>query len=111
MGTGGSLVLSTELSDYEVVIRVEDSGQGMRPEVVANMHQAWFTTRKTGNGLGMMIVRRIVRDHGGELSVQSGEGRGTTVSIALPRQARAARILESGNGGGARRPPGEVIDV
>ncbi len=111
MGTGGTLALSTELSDYEVVIRVEDTGPGMSPEVVANMHQAWFTTRKTGNGLGMMIVRRIVRDHGGELSVQSGAGRGTTVSIALPRQARAARILESGEGPGARRQAREVIDV
>ena len=56
-------------------------------------------------------MRRIVRDHGGELSVQSGEGKGTTVSIALPRQARAARFLESGEGEPPRRKPDEVIDV
>ena len=111
MGTGGTLQVATELTDYEVVIRVEDSGKGMSPETVAQMHQAWFTTKKTGTGLGMLIVRRIVRDHGGELSVQSGEGQGTTVIIALPRQARAARFLESGEGEAARRPPDEVIDV
>jgi PAS domain S-box-containing protein len=111
MGTGGSLRIVTELTDYDVVIRIEDSGKGMSPETVAQMHQAWFTTKKTGNGLGMLIVRRIVRDHGGELSVQSGEGQGTTVSIALPRQARAARFLESGEGEPPRRKPDEVIDV
>jgi signal transduction histidine kinase len=112
MGTGGTLVLTTDLTDYDVVIQVEDSGKGMSPEVVGNMHQAWFTTRKTGTGLGMLIVRRIVREHGGELSVQSGEGQGTTVSIALPRQARAARFLESGEAPPARRPAAdEVIDV
>jgi two-component system, sporulation sensor kinase E len=111
MGTGGTLRLGTELTDYHVVIRIEDSGKGMSPETVAQMHQAWFTTKKTGNGLGMVIVRRIVREHGGELSVQSGEGQGTTVSIALPRQARPARFLESGEAETPRRNPGEVIDV
>ena len=110
-GTGGTLWVATELTDYDVVIRVEDSGKGMSPETMAQMHQAWFTTRKNGTGLGMLIVRRIVREHGGELSVQSGEGKGTTVIIALPRQNRAARFLESGENDTPRRKPGQVIDV
>ena len=112
MGTGGTLVLRTELTDYDVVIQVEDTGKGMSPEVVGNMHQTWFTTRKSGTGLGMLIVRRIVREHGGEMSVQSGEGKGTTVGIALPRQARAARFLPSGEAAAARHAAeDEVIDV
>lgn len=112
MGTGGTLILRSELTDSDVVISVEDSGKGMSPEVVANMHQTWFTTKKTGTGLGMMVVRRIVRSHGGELSIESAEGRGTTVSIALPRTAKAARFLESGDPPPARHPgPAEVIDV
>lgn len=112
MGTGGTLVLRTELTDFDVVIQVEDTGKGMSPEVVGNMHQTWFTTRKSGTGLGMLIVRRIVREHGGEMSVQSGEGKGTTVGIALPRQARAARFLPSGEAAAARHAAeDEVIDV
>ena len=111
MGISGTLAIRTELTDYDVVIQVEDSGKGMSPETVAQMHQTWFTTKKTGTGLGMMIVRRIVREHGGELSVQSREGRGTTVSIALPRQARPARFLEAGDGENTRRKSDDVIDV
>lgn len=112
MGTGGILMLRSELTDSDVVISVEDSGKGMPPEVVASMHQTWFTTKKTGTGLGMMVVRRIVRSHGGELSIESAEGRGTTVSIALPRTAKAARFLESGDAPARRKDSAdEVIDV
>lgn len=113
MGTGGTLVLRSELTDSDVVVSVEDTGKGMPPEVVANMHKAWFTTKKTGTGLGMMVVRRIVRSHGGELSIESADGHGTRVSIALPRTTKAVRFLESGETPARRPPPAaeEVIDV
>lgn len=113
MGTGGSLVIRSELTDYHVRVSVTDTGKGMTPATVANMHQAWFTTKKNGTGLGMLIVRRIVRDHGGELSVESAEEKGTTVSISLPRTTRGVRFLEAGDGPASKRPapPPEVIDV
>lgn len=84
----------------------------MAPETVAAMHDPWFTTRKSGTGLGMMIVRRIVREHGGELGIESQEGKGTRVTITLPRGPRPGRYLESGDEAGRLRPevPG-VIDV
>ena len=111
MGTGGSLTIRSDLSEYEAVISFEDTGKGMSPEVVAAMHEPWFTTKSSGTGLGMLIVRRIVRDHGGELGIESEEGRGTRVTISLPRGQRPARYLESGDDASkARKAPG-VIDV
>ena len=112
MGTGGSLTIRSDLSEYDAVVSFEDNGKGMSPETVAAMHDAWFTTRKTGVGLGMLIVRRIVREHGGELSIESSEGKGTRVTITLPRGQRPARFLESGSPDDRRKPAvPEVIDV
>ncbi len=110
MGTGGSLTIRSDLSEYDAVISFEDTGRGMSPETVASMHDAWFTTRKTGVGLGMLIVRRIVREHGGELSIESSEGKGTRVTLTLPRGPRPVRFLESGDAPSKPAAQG-VIDV
>ena len=110
MGTGGSLTIRSDLSEYDAVISFEDTGRGMSPETVAAMHDAWFTTRKTGVGLGMLIVRRIVREHGGELSIESSEGKGTRVTLTLPRGPRPVRFLESGDAPAKPAAQG-VIDV
>ncbi|HSL91747.1 MAG TPA: ATP-binding protein, partial [Candidatus Limnocylindrales bacterium] len=48
----------------------------------------FFTTRKNGSGLGLPIVRQIVREHGGKIVLRSREGRGTTVTLLLPPEAR-----------------------
>lgn len=111
MGTGGCLTIRSDLSATAVTLTIHDTGRGMPPEVLASMHQTWFTTRKSGTGLGMMIVRRIVRDHGGELSVESREGEGTAVTISLPRVSRAVRFLPPGDTAPPRRPDTDVIDV
>ncbi len=110
MGTGGSLTIRSDLADYDAVISFEDTGKGMSPETVAAMHDAWFTTRKSGVGLGMLIVRRIVREHGGELSIESSEGKGTRVTLTLPRGPRPLRFLESGSAPARAETPA-VIDV
>lgn len=112
MGTGGSLTIRSDLSGYDAVVSFEDTGRGMSPETVAAMHDAWFTTRKTGVGLGMLIVRRIVREHGGELSIESSEGVGTRVTLTLPRGPRPVRFLPSGDPGERKKAAEpEVIDV
>ena len=109
MRPGGSLTIRCELADYEVRISFEDTGKGMSPATVAAIHEPWFTTRESGHGLGMLIIRRIIRDHGGELSIESEEGRGTKVIISLPRGQRPVRYLESGDPAPAAEPG--VIDV
>jgi two-component system, sporulation sensor kinase E len=112
MGTGGSLTIRSDLSEYDAVVTFEDTGRGMSPETVAAMHEAWFTTRKTGVGLGMLIVRRIMREHGGELRIDSSEGKGTRITLTLPRGPRPVRFLEAGSPDERKKPAEpEVIDV
>ncbi|MBL0939912.1 MAG: response regulator [Gemmatimonadaceae bacterium] len=69
------------------IIEVEDDGVGMSPEVVARMFEPFFTTKRLGDGtgLGLSTVYGIVTQAGGQLFVESAPGRGTTVSVALPR--------------------------
>ena len=74
-----------------VVIEVIDTGVGIRAEHLPNVTEPFFTTKEDGKGtgLGLAICRRIVREHQGELEIDSEVGRGTTVRIILP--VRVAR--------------------
>ena len=64
---------------------VTDNGKGMSPEVIKHIFEPFYSTKKEkGNGLGMFITYGIVRRLGGEITVDSTEGKGTTVSITLP---------------------------
>jgi len=68
-----------------MVIGVTDNGQGMSEEVRQKLFQPHFTTKKGGHGLGLANSQKIIRNHGGDIQVQSLEGEGTTFTIALPR--------------------------
>lgn len=68
-------------------IRVTDQGPGVAAAVQERLFQPFFTTKPAGTGLGLSIVRRIVELHGGFVSLQGAEGRGTTVLIELPSGA------------------------
>jgi signal transduction histidine kinase len=59
------------------------------------MFEPFRTTKTDGTGLGMLIVRRILREHGGELEVESEENVGTTVTLYFPRSDKNVRLLES----------------
>jgi len=70
----------------EIVVR--DSGSGMPPEALKRLGTPFFTTRDDGTGLGVVLARSVVAQHGGSLRYDSELGRGTTASISLPtRQA------------------------
>jgi signal transduction histidine kinase len=69
----------------------------MAPENLSRVFEPYFTTKTSGTGLGLLIVRRIVREHGGELSIESSEGKGLTVTIRLPHVDRRIRMLEAGD--------------
>jgi signal transduction histidine kinase len=87
MGSGGELRISTELVTGEpprVAIRVQDNGPGIPSENLEKLFEPFFTTKEGGTGLGLAMARRIVAEHGGEISVQSESGRGSTFSITLP---------------------------
>lgn len=71
--------------DGGLLVRITDNGKGMSPEVLKHIFEPFYSTKKEkGNGLGMFITYGIVRRLGGEITVDSTEGKGTTVSIALP---------------------------
>ncbi|HET9298835.1 MAG TPA: ATP-binding protein, partial [Candidatus Polarisedimenticolaceae bacterium] len=85
MPGGGRLTLRLSAPDDRVEFAVEDTGVGMPPEVVARVGEPFFTTKSAGSGLGLTIAAQIVRDHGGEIAVESAVGQGTTMRIRLSR--------------------------
>jgi PAS domain S-box-containing protein len=108
MGSGGKLEIRTTLDDYTVRLTFADTGAGISPDDLGQVFEPFFTTKQQGTGLGMLIVRRIVQQHGGEVAIESEVGRGTTVTLHLPRGAKNTRVL--GHGESDERAP-EVIDV
>ena len=92
----GTLRIRTDLADTHVTVRFEDSGGGMSAENLSHVFEPYFTTKPSGSGLGLLIVRRIVREHGGELSIESSQGKGLTLTIRLPFIDRRIRMLEAG---------------
>ena len=65
-------------------ITVADTGEGISPEALSHLFIPFFTTKDQGNGLGLPICERIVREHGGELEVESSPGKGTRFVVRLP---------------------------
>ncbi len=95
MRNGGILRISTERTDTHFVTTFSDNGSGIPPDKISRIFEPYFTTKASGSGLGLLIVRRIVREHGGELQLESHEGRGTTVRLLLPLPERRVRLLPS----------------
>ncbi|MEY2525629.1 MAG: hypothetical protein QOE73_400, partial [Verrucomicrobiota bacterium] len=92
----GVLHIRTDRDDTHVLVSFTDTGGGISAENLSRIFEPYFTTKSTGTGLGLLIVRRIVREHGGELSVESSEGKGLTLTIRLPYIDRRVRMLEAG---------------
>jgi two-component system, sporulation sensor kinase E len=92
----GALRIRTDLADTHVIVRFVDTGGGMSAENLSRVFEPYFTTKPSGSGLGLLIVRRIVREHGGELSIESSEGKGLSVTIRLPFIDKRIRMLEAG---------------
>jgi len=73
----------------QFVINVTDNGSGMGEEVSSRIFENHFTTKKVGHGIGLANTRKIIHNHGGEISVQSEENKGTTFTVTLPRQPKS----------------------
>lgn len=101
-GGRGRVVISTKCMDYEYVMTIRDNGTGISPEHMGALFEPYRTTKSSGSGLGLLIVRRIVREHGGEISIESQDNEGTQVRIYLPRGEKSVRLLAM---------PKEVIDL
>ncbi len=93
MGQGGLLKVRTSSDADWVQVSFTDTGGGMSREAMARIFEPYFTTKKAGSGLGLMITQRIVRSHGGEIAIESDPGRGLRLTIRLPRHDRQVQML------------------
>lgn len=89
---GDEVLVSSQRDADQVLIQVTDTGQGMEPDVLDQVFRPYFSTKKGGTGLGLPTTRRIVREHGGDLTVTSEPGRGTQFTMTLPIRAPAPRL-------------------
>jgi PAS domain S-box-containing protein len=84
MPQGGELTIATRVENNQVEVSISDTGEGMPPEVRANIFQPYFTTKEKGTGLGLAICKNIVEEHGGCMLVDSQPGKGSTFTIQIP---------------------------
>lgn len=83
----GKIVLRTRRRRGTVAIEVSDNGSGIPDEVKAHLFEPFFTTKPTGCGLGLFTARRLVQQNGGQISVSSVPGQGTTFCLTFPEVA------------------------
>jgi len=93
MTTGGSLTLQTGETSDGIWVSVADTGGGIPEEQINRIFEPFYTTKKQGTGLGLMIVQRIVRAQGGRIELQSRVGSGTTFRVWLPLHEKKPRLL------------------
>lgn len=95
IGSDGEIIVRTGHDDENVFAIFADDGPGIPADQVSRVFEPYYTTKKTGSGLGLMIVHRIVHEHGGEVKFRSREGTGTEVTVFLPRLDKHVRFLPS----------------
>lgn len=92
-GALGQVCVTTSLTGEYVRICVADNGVGMQSDQVGRAFQGSQSTRKQGHGLGLLVVRRIIRAHGGQIGLASEAGQGTEVTLDLPLAPKGMRLL------------------
>ncbi len=85
-GKGGTISISSKVEDEKIKIIIEDTGCGIKAEILPRIFEPFFSAKPAskGTGLGLTIAQKIAAFHGGQISVSSKEGKGTIVSIELP---------------------------
>ena len=94
MEGGGIARLATRFDDETIRITVEDTGTGIPDEVLNKIFEPYFTTKIDGTGLGLTMVYKVVKGHGGDITVQSRPSLGTRFTVQLPIYRRAQKLLE-----------------
>jgi signal transduction histidine kinase len=84
MPGGGEVILGVSQRDNEGVIEVIDTGPGIDPEARDRIFDAYYSTKRSGTGLGLAMTRRIAEEHGGRVSLASEVGKGSDFSLHLP---------------------------
>lgn len=84
MPNGGDLHVKIDIQDRNVQISIQDTGVGIPAEKLKKLGEPFYTTKKNGNGLGLMVSFKIIESHNGKVFVESEPNKGTTFNIVLP---------------------------
>ncbi len=96
MARGGTITIRVEDEDAYLKMAVSDQGSGIPQDRMARLFEPFFTTRETGSGMGLLVVYKAIRQHGGYVEVTSNPGEGTTFTIWLPRRPKKIKLLPAG---------------
>lgn len=96
MPEGGSIGIECSYDDNYISLEMSDTGVGISVEDMSDIFSPFHTSKDTGNGLGLLVVERVLREHGAELIVNSKPGNGTSFIIKFPRHERITRLLPNG---------------
>lgn len=94
METGGTLTITVKSEGNYVTIAVRDTGCGISQEQMAKIFEPYFTTKASGTGLGLTVVYKVVKEHKGEISVDSEVGKGTVFTIRIPVPSTERILIE-----------------
>lgn len=95
MPDGGRLKIALFKTEAFLGVLFQDSGAGIEPDDFGRIFEPYHTTKASGSGLGLMIVQRIVQEHGGQIEISSKPGSGTGVTVLLPLTERSIRLLDA----------------
>ena len=105
MSQNGHLDIKCSFNDDFLFLSFIDTGKGISKENIGHVAEAYFTTKEEGTGLGLMLVERIVREHGAELIIESENEKGTTFTVKFPRSTRKIRLLQAPPTSTEKTPP------
>jgi two-component system NtrC family sensor kinase len=84
MEAGGTLTITTKNQDGALLVRFEDTGSGIAPELLDRIFDPFFTTKNDGSGLGLFVSYGILQSHGADIRVESAVGKGSTFEVTMP---------------------------
>ncbi len=97
MPDGGEIRFETRLENENICITIADTGHGIPASIQGKVFEPYFTTRDTGSGLGLSVVYKVIKEHGGDLQMDSVIGRGTKFLITIPVPQSGRRLLIGGS--------------
>jgi two-component system, sporulation sensor kinase E len=93
MPEGGKLQVCTQQLGNEVRLKISDSGVGIPEENMDKIFEPYFTTKDFGSGLGLTLVYKIVKEHLGDIEINSKVGEGTTIALSFPIPQKEKRLI------------------
>jgi len=90
MADGGALKVTLHPLKNNLRFEIADTGPGIAPETLGQIFEPYFSTKETGIGVGLALTKKLIEDHGGQITVESKVGVGTTFAVSLPREPKDA---------------------